>query len=88
MGARLKSRLPAKRVPEAVQRWIEHYREERLEDEEFNAFVDRVTPARFEELVKDLSMPIEFSLETMHQFIDWNRDVPFQVVRGEGECAI
>jgi sulfite reductase beta subunit-like hemoprotein len=88
MGARLKSRLPAKRVPEAVQRWLEHYREERLEGEEFNAFVDRVTPSRFEELVKDLSMPIEFSLETMHQFIDWSRDVPFQVVRGEGECAI
>ena len=88
MGARLKSRLPAKRVPEAVQRWLEHYREARLEGEEFNAFVDRVTPSRFEELVKDLAMPIEFSLETMHQFIDWSRDVPFQVVRGEGECAV
>jgi sulfite reductase beta subunit-like hemoprotein len=88
MGARLKSRLPAKRVPEAVQRWLEHYREERLEGEEFNAFVDRVTPSRFEEIVKDLSMPIEFGLETMNQFIDWSRDVPFQVVRGEGECAI
>ena len=88
MGARLKSRLPAKRVPEAVQRWLEHYRAERLEGEEFNAFVDRVTPSRFEELVKDLAMPIEFGLETMHQFIDWSRDVPFQVVRGEGECAI
>jgi hypothetical protein len=24
----------------------------------------------------------------MNQFIDWNRDVPFQVIRGEGECAV
>jgi hypothetical protein len=24
----------------------------------------------------------------MTTFIDWNRDVPFQVVRGEGECAV
>ncbi|MEA2291509.1 MAG: hypothetical protein QOF17_529, partial [Solirubrobacteraceae bacterium] len=27
-------------------------------------------------------------LETMNHFIDWNRNVPFQVIRGEGECAI
>jgi hypothetical protein len=27
-------------------------------------------------------------LETMNQFIDWNRDVPFEVIRGEGECAV
>ena len=39
-------------------------------------------------LVKDLSMPVNFELETMNQFIDWNRDVPFQVIRGEGECAV
>jgi len=24
----------------------------------------------------------------MSTFIDWNRKVPFQVIRGEGECAI
>ena len=40
------------------------------------------------EPVKDLSMPAEFCLETMNQFIDWNRSVPFQVIRGEGECAV
>ena len=33
-------------------------------------------------------MPIEFSLETMNQFIDYNREVPFVVARGEGECAV
>jgi len=38
--------------------------------------------------VKDLSLPVDFSLESMNQFIDWNRDVPFQVQRGEGECAV
>ena len=50
--------------------------------------MERVGTPALEELVKDLSMPIEFRLETMDQFIDWNRDVPFQVVRGEGECAV
>jgi len=87
-GTRLKSRLPAKRVPEAVQRWIELYEGERAEGEEFNAFAERVGAARFEEQVKDLTLPAEFSLETMQQFIDWNRSGPYKVERGEGECAI
>ena len=87
-GTRLKSRLPAKRVPEAVQRWIELYEAERSEGEEFNDFAERVGAARFEETVKELTMPAEFSLETMQQFIDWNRSSPYKVERGEGECAI
>ena len=41
-----------------------------------------------EALVKDLSMPVDFGLETMNEFIDWNRNVPFEVIRGEGECAV
>jgi sulfite reductase (ferredoxin) len=87
-GTRLKSRLPAKRVPEAVERWIRLYEAERAEGEEFNAFVERAGAARFEEEIKDLTLPAEFSLETMQQFIDWNRSSPYKVERGEGECAI
>jgi sulfite reductase beta subunit-like hemoprotein len=88
MGHRLKARLPAKRVPEAVERWVRHYERTRSEGEEFNAFVDRVGTGQFEELVKDLALPPEFSLETMNHFIDWSRSEPFEVVRGEGECAV
>ena len=88
-GQRLKVRIPAKRVPDAVERWIRHYEAGRNQGEPFNAFVDRVGIAEFEELVKgDLSLPPEFSLESMTEFIDWNRDVPFEVIRGEGECAV
>jgi sulfite reductase beta subunit-like hemoprotein len=87
-GKRLKSRLPAKRVPEAVERWIKLYESERDEGEEFNAFAERTGAGSFEEIVKDLTMPAEFSLETMQQFIDWNRSSPYKVERGEGECAI
>jgi len=88
MGQRLKSRLPAKRVPEAVERWLAHYQRERVDGEEFNAFVDRIGTASFEQLVADLALPPDFALETMSQFIDWNRNEPFAVVRGEGECAV
>jgi sulfite reductase beta subunit-like hemoprotein len=87
-GARLKARLPAKRVPDAVERWVRYYEAERTEGEGFNAFVDRVGAASFEERVRDLSMPIEFSLENMNFFIDWTKNAPFEVQRGEGECAV
>jgi sulfite reductase beta subunit-like hemoprotein len=87
-GHRLKLRLPAKRVPEAVERWLRKYESERAEGEEFNAFAERVGTTAFEDEVRDLAMPVEFGLETMNQFIDWQRNVPFQVIRGEGECAV
>jgi sulfite reductase beta subunit-like hemoprotein len=87
-GQRLKLRLPAKRVPDAVERWIRHYEATRQDGETFKEFAGRVGTAEFEAQVKDLSMPVDFSLETMNQFIDWNRNVPFEVIRGEGECAV
>ena len=87
-GKRLKSRLPAKRAPEAVERWIRLYEAERNEGEEFNDFAERTGAETFEAAVKELTLPAEFSLETMQQFIDWNRSSPYKVERGEGECAI
>jgi sulfite reductase beta subunit-like hemoprotein len=88
MGHRLKSRIPAKRVPDAVERWVRHYEANRTDGEQFNEFVDRVGTVEFEGLVKDLSMPVEFGPEHITHFIDWNRKELYQVVRGEGECAI
>src|SRR4051794_40747602 len=87
-GTRLKVRLAAKRVPDAVERWLRMYESEREDGEEFNAFAERVGAKRFEDEARPLAMPIEFSLETMNHFIDWQRDAPFQVIRGEGECAV
>ncbi len=87
-GTRLKLRLPSKRVPDAIERWIGHYESNRNDGEEWNDFTERVGTAELEALVKDLSMPVDFGLETMNQFIDWNRNVPFEVIRGEGECAV
>ena len=28
------------------------------------------------------------NLENIEHFIDWNRKEPYQVIRGEGECAV
>ena len=87
-GTRLKVRLPAKRVPDAVERWLRMYEGEREGEEAFNDFAERVGQLRFEDEVRDLAMPVEFGLESMNHFIDWNRKVPFEVIRGEGECAV
>ena len=87
-GERLKLRLPAKRVPEAIERWVRHYESRHSAGERFGAFAKRVGTAELEGVVKDLSMPVDFGLETMNEFIDWNRSGPFQVERGEGECAV
>jgi len=87
-GTRLKVRLPAKRVPEAVERWLRMYEAERENGEAFNDYAERVGQTRFEDEARDLSIPVEFSLENMAHFIDWQRKEPFQVIRGEGECAI
>jgi sulfite reductase beta subunit-like hemoprotein len=87
-GTRLKVRLAAKRVPDAVERWLRMYEGEREDGEAFNAYAERVGGVRFEDEVRDLALPIEFSLENMSHFIDWQRKEPFQVIRGEGECAV
>jgi sulfite reductase beta subunit-like hemoprotein len=87
-GTRLKLRLPSKRVPEAIERWIKQYEANREDGEQWNEYLARIGTGELESQVKDLSMPVDFGLETMNQFIDWNRDVPFEVIRGEGECAV
>jgi len=73
---------------DAVERWIRLYEAEREEGEAFNDCAERIGAPRFEEEVADLALPPEFSLETMQMFIDWKAKVPFEVIRGEGECAV
>jgi sulfite reductase beta subunit-like hemoprotein len=87
-GHRLKARLPAKRVPDAVERWIRHYEEKRADGETFNEFVERTGTEDFEGLISDLKLPVEFNADNLLHFIDWNRSEPYKVERGEGECAV
>src|SRR4051812_43125810 len=87
-GTRLKVRLPAKRIPDAIERWVRWYEAERNDGEEFNDFFERVGTAEFEAQVKDLALPVEFNLENIQQFVDWERHEAYKVVRGEGECAV
>jgi sulfite reductase beta subunit-like hemoprotein len=87
-GQRLKVRLPAKRVPDAIEAWLRMYEAERNDGEAFNDYVDRVGTERFETEAKGIALPAEFNLESIEQFIDWSRSEPYKVIRGEGECAV
>ena len=88
LGTLLKVRLPAKRVPDAVERFVRLYEAERNDGEEFNDYFDRVGRDPFEAAVKDLTLPPEFSIKTMDEFIDWDREDLYVLERGEGECAV
>jgi sulfite reductase beta subunit-like hemoprotein len=87
-GERLKVRLPAKRVPDAIEAWIRLYESERNEGEPFSEYFDRVGTERFEAAAKGIALPVEFNLENLEHFIDWSRSEPYKVIRGEGECAV
>ncbi len=88
-GQRIKVKLPAKKVPEAVQRIVAYYAAERAESESFQEFVERVGPKSLEPVLADMSRSAEkFNMESLPLYMDWERDVLFIVQRGEGECAV
>lgn len=88
IATQLKVRLPAKRGPDAVERFVQLYERDRQPGEVFNDFFDRVGTAPFEAAIQDLVLPGEFVDENRSMFIDWNRIELYEVQRGEGECAI
>ena len=82
-------RIPAKRVPDAVERVIALYANDRSDaSEEFDVWVDRVGPAPIQSAMSDLMLPVDFAPETLPMFVDWDREEIYVLQRGEGECAV
>jgi len=88
IATQLKVRLPAKRGPDAVERFVRLYEGERASGEAFNDFFGRVGTKPFEAAIQDLVLPGEFVDENRSMFIDWNRIELYELQRGEGECAV
>ncbi len=81
------SRIPAKRIPQAIGKIISIYQEQRNDGEAFVAFVDRIGPKTINPMLdefKDVG-PIH---EDIDVYMDWGKEELFQVIRGEGECAV
>ena len=84
-----KIRIPAKRVPDAVERVIDLYHADRDGDQElFSDWIDRAGLSPIQETLNDLTLPPEFSPDTLPMFIDWDRQDIYILQRGEGECAV
>jgi sulfite reductase beta subunit-like hemoprotein len=87
-GQRVKIKIPAKRMPQALEKVLDYYKAERNDGEEFKNFVTRVGPHSFEAVVQEFKELPELNRETLDTYMDWNKTVKYTVERGEGECAV
>jgi sulfite reductase beta subunit-like hemoprotein len=89
VGNRVRARVPAKRAGEALEMIVDHYKANRNEDEEFNAFVDRVGTKPYEDMFGPWKAEIgPLDREHIQTYMDWGKTVLYKLERGEGECAI
>ena len=87
LGERLRVRIPAKRVPNALKSILAHYKENRNENEKFNDFFERVGNKSFEELLQEFHINGQFNEEEKEEiFVDWGKEETYVLERGEGEC--
>ncbi len=85
-GTRI-TRVLAKKAHLAIDRIFEVYQAERTAGEGFEAFVDRVGPKRFEAPLEEFKW-VGSLAEEPEMYMDWGKTDLFEVIRGEGECAV
>ncbi|MBI4339471.1 MAG: nitrite/sulfite reductase, partial [Chloroflexi bacterium] len=71
IAERIKTRVPAKRGPEALQRILAYYQRDRQAGEPFNAFVDRVGLKAFDNLLDDMKEVGPLGRDTIDLYMDW-----------------
>ncbi len=76
--------IPAKTVPTAVTRVLDHYVANRLEGERFRDYVLRFKIETFRALTADLAKPIELDPD---YYMDWGDTEKFSLQLGRAECA-
>ena len=89
IGQRVKARVPAKMMPDAVRRLVEFYTQNRHDGELFKDFVARMGSAAFEPVLAGYKEQVgELNRETIDNYMDWDKTVIYKLERGEGECAL
>jgi len=87
-GARMAQpvmKIPARRVPAALERLVAQYREERGGGELFAAWVERADRDAVKARLADLTLSDAPSAE---EIVDWDQETAFTGKTGEGECAV
>ncbi|MCH8205887.1 MAG: nitrite/sulfite reductase [Chloroflexi bacterium] len=88
LGLRVKTKIPAKRAPEALGKVLAFYREQRNEGEPFKDFAARLGAEAFEPLLEEFKEMPDLSRQTIEAYMDWDKTVKYKLERGEGECAV
>ena len=88
IAQRVKTKVPARRMPEAMTKILNFYRSERQDGELFKNFVGRVGAETFEPVLQEFKELPELNRETIEQYMDWDKTVIYKLERGEGECAV
>ncbi|MGO8686108.1 MAG: NAD(P)-dependent oxidoreductase [Candidatus Dormibacteria bacterium] len=87
-GARMAQpvmKIPARRVPLALERLVGQYREEREGGELFAAWVERADREAVRMCLEDLALS---DSPSEAEVVDWDQEVAFTGRTGEGECAV
>jgi len=79
-------KIPAKNIPSAVERLLLLYRDERVEGESFNGFVERYGFTNLREHSKQFGELPGFEADP-ERYRDWGAEGGFTIERGPGECA-
>lgn len=80
--------LPARLAPVAVERVLEHFKQNRAAGESFRQYVLRHKVETFRKLTADLAKPAELSPEMYPEiYKDWGDEVAYSLELGRGECA-
>jgi hypothetical protein len=83
---RLAAKIPARRVPDALERLLELYRAERAEGETATAFFRHLDVGRVKELLADLeALAPEDALPA--DYVDLGEESEFKMEVMEGECS-
>ncbi len=79
--------IPARNVPQAVERVVTLYRAGFNPGESFYEWIDRVGPTSLKGAFKDLqSLPDPD--QNPHAYRDWGQETTFSIQVGESECAV
>jgi sulfite reductase beta subunit-like hemoprotein len=76
--------IPAKSVPIAVERVLEHFVANRLDGERFRDYVLRFKIETFRAMTADLAKPVELDPDA---YLDWGDTEKFSLQLGRAECA-
>ncbi|HEY9141681.1 MAG TPA: nitrite/sulfite reductase [Bryobacteraceae bacterium] len=76
--------IPARLVPAAVLRVLDHFQANRIEGETFRQYVLRHKIETFRELTSDFAKPADLFPEI---YQDWGDEQAFSLQLGRGECA-